>query len=86
MTSTKIDFLKDLGCDQVKRGDGRSLLAHLIGVRDFLKSRGASEYLQDAGLFHSVYGTASFKHQSTDDRDQVRKLIGAQAEKIVFMF
>tara|TARA_Y100001951_G_C11240211_1_gene240011 strand:+ start:580 stop:996 length:417 start_codon:yes stop_codon:yes gene_type:complete len=90
LTSTKIDFLKDLGCDQVKRGDGRSLLAHLIGVRDFLKSRGASEYLQDAGLFHSIYGTLSYMPDqgvvSFDDRDIIKNLIGEEAERVVYWF
>ena len=37
-------------------------------------------------MFHSVYGTSSFKHQSTNNRDAVRALIGEQAEEIVFMF
>ena len=36
-----------------------------------LEELDAPEYLQDAGLFHSVYGTASFKHQSTNDRNKV---------------
>ena len=74
-TSTKIEYLRS-----------ETLYVHLLGVKKKLIEMGAPEYLQDAGLFHSVYGTARFKHQSTNDRDQVRKLIGAQAEEIVFMF
>ena len=81
----KIDFLKSLGCDSVKHKN-QALLSHLIGVHNLLKEWGAPEYLQDAGLFHSVYGTSSFKHQSTNNRDAVRALIGEQAEEIVFMF
>ncbi len=83
--STKIDFLKQLGSDKVKHKN-QSLLEHLIGVRDILKKWGAPEYVQDGGLFHSVYGTTYFKPQMTVDRDKVRDLIGEQAEEIVFMF
>ena len=51
----KIDFLKSIGADKAPHGD-RTLLDHLIGTRDKLKEMGAPEYLQDVGLFHSVYG------------------------------
>ena len=85
LTSTKIEYLQSLGSMEVTHS-GDTLYDHLLGVKKKLIDMGAPEYLQDAGLFHSVYGTASFKHQSTDDRDQVRKLIGTQAEEIVFMF
>ena len=84
-TTTKIEFLRSLGCME-KGHSGRDLYTHLEGTRKKLEELGAPEYLQDAGLFHSVYGTASFKHQSTNDRDKVRALIGEQAEEIVFMF
>ena len=83
--STKIKFLEDIGTDE-KSHTERSLLDHLLGTYNKLKEWNAPEYLQDAGLFHSVYGTSSFKHQSTNDRDTVRTLIGEQAEEIVFMF
>ena len=83
--STKIKFLEDIGTDE-KSHTERSLLDHLLGTYNKLKEWNAPEYLQDAGLFHSVYGTSSFKHQSTNNRDAVRDLIGEQAEEIVFMF
>ena len=83
--STKIKFLEDIGA--VDKGhSSRTLLDHLLGTYNKLKEWNAPEYLQDAGLFHSVYGTSSFKHQSTNNRDAVRDLIGEQAEEIVFMF
>ena len=83
--STKIDFLKQLGSDKIKHRN-QSLLEHLIGVRDILKKWGASEYVQDGGLFHSVYGTAHFKPQLTTDRDTVRYLIGEKAEELAYWF
>ena len=57
-----------------------------MGVRRTLKEWGAPEYLQDAGLFHAVYGTAYLKEQMTVDRDKVRDLIGEHAEEICFLF
>ena len=83
--SIKIDFLKQLGSDKVKHGN-QLLLEHLIGVRDILKKGGAPEYVQDGGLFHSVYGTTYFKPQMTTDRDAVRYLIGEKAEELAYWF
>ena len=83
--STKIDFLKQLGSDKFKHRN-QSLLEHLIGVRDILKKWEAPEYVQDGGLFHSVYGTTYFKPQMTTDRDAVRYLIGEKAEELAYWF
>ena len=47
---------------------------------------GAPLYLQDAGLFHSVYGTSSFKDASTWNRFAIIDEIGEQAEEIVYLF
>ena len=82
---TKIKFLEEIGAVDKSHSE-RTLLDHLLGTYNKLKEWNAPEYLQDAGLFHSVYGTSSFKHQSTNNRDAVRALIGEQAEEIVFMF
>ena len=81
----KIDFLKSLGCDSVKHRN-QILLSHLIGVHDLLKDWNTPEYLQDAGLFHSVYGTAYFKPKMTVDRNAVRELIGDHAEALAAIF
>ena len=83
--STKIKFLKDMGCDK-KRHKKQTLLEHLIRTSEKLQKMGAPLYLQDAGLFHSVYGTASYHTQSTNDRDAVRELIGERAEELVNWF
>ena len=83
--SIKIDFLKQLGSDKVKHKN-QSFLEQLIGVRDILKKWGAPEYIQDGGLFHSVYGTTYFKPQLTIDRDAVRYLIGEKAEELAYWF
>ena len=84
-TSIKLDFLESIGCSE-KTHSGRTLIEHLMGVRRTLKEWGAPEYLQDAGLFHAVYGTAYLKEQMTVNRDKVRDLIGEHAEEICFLF
>ena len=81
----KINFLNNIDAND-KSNSGNTLIDHLIGVHDILKEWDSPQYLQDAGLFHSVYGTTVFKHQSTNDRDAVKELIGEQAEQIVWEF
>ncbi len=85
LDSTKIDFLKKIGADESGHYN-QTLMEHLIGVHDRLQKRGSPQYLCDAGLFHSVYGTASYHTQSTNDRDAVRELIGERAEELVNWF
>ena len=82
---SKINFLENINAND-KSHSGKTLIDHLVGVHDILKEWDTPQYLQDAGLFHSVYGTTVFKHQSTNDRDAVKELIGEQAEALVWKF
>ena len=84
-TITKIDFLKQLGCEECLHG-ADTLLHHLIGTHDLLKQWGAEEYIQDAGLYHSVYGTEYFQPNLNITREQVREIIGTEAERLVDLF
>ena len=62
---------------------------HLIGTSKILEEMEAPSYLVDAGLFHSVYGEASSRntpHNSLIERHEVEKIIGKQAEEIVYQF
>ena len=85
--STKIQFLKDRGAHLCNHS-GATLLEHLEGTRDILRKEGAPEYLQDAGLFHSVYGTAYYMPDEgiSTSREDVKKIIGEQAEEIAYWF
>jgi len=87
LTSTKIDFLKKIGSDKVGHS-GQTLLEHLIGTSTRLKEQGCPEYMQDAGLFHSVYGTVYFMPEGglVENRQVIKDLIGEQAEEIVWWF
>lgn len=66
----------------------RSLLDHLLGTRTLLAAWGARQPVCDAGLFHSVYSTEAFEAAavSLDRRDEVRSLIGGEAERLAWLF
>jgi hypothetical protein len=67
---------------------GASLWDHLVGVHRILQVVGSEDYVCSAGLFHSVYGTQSFKTVSVDagKRHEVQELIGTPAEALVWAF
>ena len=53
---------------------------HLKGVHDLLRDWDNEHHVCIAGLFHSIYGTNTFKHQSLNDRSKLIKIIGFKAE------
>ena len=65
----------------------KNYLAHLIAVYRFMKDAGCTEELCQAGMFHSIYGTEKFQgfKLELDQRDVVRGLIGARAEKLAYL-
>ena len=88
LTSTKIDFLKRLGTEETKHSGG-TLLDHLVGVSNILEEMGAPQHVQDAGLFHSIYGEASSRNMPKNlylTRDELIDIIGQQAEQVVYEF
>ena len=78
-------FLMSLGCDKTPHSS-RTLLDHLKGVHDLLRDWGNDENVCNAGLFHSIYGTDTFKHVSLSDRNALIDKIGTIAEGLVFIF
>ena len=90
---TKIDFLIKIGADKIDHlgplgVTTGTLLEHLIDTSKSLRDMGCEDFVQDAGLFHSVYGTAYFMPEGglVDDRQVVIDLIGKQAEEIAYWF
>ena len=73
----KFQRLAELGADNFEHMDG-SLIAHLKGTKTLLESWGASSSLQDAGLYHAVYGTAGFNQKllSINHREKISTIIG----------
>lgn len=80
-------FLNSKNADRV-RHSGKTLRAHLEGVEGILREWRLPEATIRAGLFHSVYGTEFFQRAilQPDDRDQVRELIGEEAERLAYLY
>ena len=67
------DFLISLDANKT-RHSGRTLFDHLKGVHDLLRDWDNEYHVCIAGLFHSIYGTNTFKHQSMSDRGELIKI------------
>lgn len=79
--------LAELGAEELQHING-SLLSHLQGTFDLLKTWGNREGLCKAGLYHAVYGTFAFERSLVDlkKRERIAALIGAEAERIVYYY
>src|SRR3546814_823634 len=79
-----VDFLH---ADKVPHQD-RNLYAHLLGTYRLLREWGNPQTICLAGLFHSIYGTAHFRHATLpfSQRRVVKNLIGAEAEALAYLF
>jgi hypothetical protein len=80
-------LLGPAGADKI-RHSGRTLYDHLVGTHDLLQAWGNSKPVCTAGLFHSIYGTKHFRHQTWPiiDRATIQKLIGPEAELLAYVF
>lgn len=83
----KLTYLRRFGVDHASHGDG-SLEGHLLGTHSLLKAWGLRRAVCDSGLFHSVYGTEIYDRISIPPgmRNDVRRMIGAEAETLVWLF
>jgi hypothetical protein len=80
-------LLERAHADKVKHS-GRTLFEHLCGTHDLLQQWGNSKPVCAAGLFHSIYGTKSFRHKAwpLTDRATIANLIGDEAELLAYIF
>ena len=85
MNDRQREFLISLDADKT-RHSGRTLFDHLKGVHDLLRDWDNPTDVCLAGLFHSIYGTNTFKHQSLTDRGALVEMIGVPAELLVHHF
>ncbi|MEV4656493.1 DUF6817 domain-containing protein [Micromonospora sp. NPDC049301] len=88
--STDVDvraWLCDRGAENIEHPGG-TLYAHLCRVQQRLAELGQEPDVQSAGLAHAVYGTDGFDVALLDwtDRGQLRDLIGADAEALVYLY
>ncbi|HXW39327.1 MAG TPA: hypothetical protein VEJ44_06495 [Acidimicrobiales bacterium] len=81
------DLLSDRGATGIDHPGG-TLFAHVVRVSEILRSWGADETLQAAGLCHACYGTAGFPKALLDlsERDLLAGVIGADAETVVHLY
>jgi hypothetical protein len=82
----RLDMLRSLGFADLEHDSHVPFLSHLVGTRRLLATWGERDALCDAGLFHSVYGTEYFEPDSTPERPNVAALIGAEAERIAWLW
>lgn len=82
-----LDLLLDLNTDTNPHSGG-ALLDHLRGTHDLLHEWGNDQAVCVGGLFHSIYGTQSYhtRSASLEDRQRIRAVIGARAERLAFLF
>lgn len=66
---------------------GRKFFNHLYNTYEITKKLFPShQYLIDASLYHSVYGTCYYKFNSSVNREYIKELIGERAENLVYIF
>ena len=85
--NSSILLLRRLGADKILHS-GTTLLKHLVGVNECLNYLNETPALQRAGLFHSVYGTDSYKKPiiSISERHILIDEIGKQSETSVYQY
>jgi hypothetical protein len=71
---------------QQAHANSKTFEQHLVGTKQLLGAMGMSEIVQLAGLYHSVYGTVSFKPATILKRARVVEAIGELAERLVWLF
>jgi hypothetical protein len=83
-----IAFLRSEGAGELRHGDGRTLLDHLLGTHLIVRRWDQPVWLQHAALIHSVYGTEAYNQQLLSDarRDDVAAAAGPQAERLAYLF
>src|SRR5580698_8160 len=83
----RLRFLRKASTGQMPHSD-RALLDHLLGTRQLLIEWEVRPAVCDAGLFHSVYGTEHYELKAIplSMRDEVRQMIGDEAESLVWLF
>ena len=90
INSKKLNFI--LESTKAHKHNGKTFFDHLLQtsgiVEKLCQKIGIEEYqyLVDAALFHSIYGTDYYEFNEQITRDKVISLIGEQAEQLVHFF
>jgi hypothetical protein len=86
ITGERLRMLRSLGYGELMHDSHVPFLSHLIGTRRLLVEWECRPALCDAGLFHSVYGTEYFEPEVAASRDDVRAIIGPDAERVAWLW
>lgn len=66
---------------------GKTFFEHLLNTSNIIRKLFPKEqYLIDAGLFHSIYGTCYYKFDSKNSRKKIKSIIGEKSENLVYIF
>ena len=90
INSKKLNFI--LESTKAHKHNGKSFFDHLLQtsgiVEKLCQKIGIEEYqyLVDAALFHSIYGTDYYEFNEQINREKVISLIGERAEQLVHFF
>ncbi len=82
----RLALLRRLGFGELAHDSHVPFLSHLLGTRRVLTEWGERAAMCDAGLFHSSYGTEFFAPDAPASRNEVRELIGDEAEEIAWVW
>ena len=82
-----VQWLRDKGTEQIKHS-GTTLFRHLYNTAMIVSQdfRRIKWYIVRAALFHSIYGTAYFDPKLNVTREEIRELIGEEAEDLAYTF
>ena len=86
--SRAVDLLQARGAGRVEHSGG-TLLDHLLHTRAILVAWDCADWLCNAGLFHSAYGTEAFDLQimsDSHDRSLLGDLVGPRSEELVWLY
>ncbi len=82
---TMTNYIHELGVAKLPHS-GTTYMGHVVGVYNYIKSWEVDEEMCRAAVFHSIYGTEGFQDFTLplDRREELRALIGPQAELIAY--
>jgi hypothetical protein len=80
-----LNFLFKHNCDKILHSKS-NFLNHLINTFNLLKKWKQHEDLCFAGMFHNIYGNKYFNANLNVSRNDIKNLIGENAEELVFKF
>ena len=86
----KLEFVHKIS-KNIKHGS-KTFFDHLFNTSSIVEKLcndiGISEsrYLIDAALYHSIYGTDYFEHNTAISREKIAVIIGEKAEQLVYFF